>query len=45
MCTNSFTKNKEILEKFFQNRIIFNNYTVSEGTCCFKSINMYKYII
>ena len=45
MSTNSFTKNKEILEKFFQNRIIFNNYTVSEGTCCFKSINMYKYTL
>ena len=32
-----------MLEKFFQDRLIFNNYTVSEGACCFKSINTYDY--
>ena len=43
MSTNSFAKNKEVLEKFFQNRLILKDNTVFKGTCCFYYINMYKY--
>ena len=43
MSTDSFAKSKEVLEKFFQDRIIFKDNTVSEGACCFYSINTYNY--
>ena len=43
MSTNSFAKNKEVLEKFFQNRITFKDNTVYERACCFYSINTYEY--
>ena len=43
MSTDSFTKSKEVLEKFFQDRIIFKDNTVFEGACCFYSINTYDY--
>ena len=43
MSTNSFAKNKEILEKFFQNRITFEDNTVFERAGVFYSIKTYEY--
>ena len=45
MSTNSFTKNKEVLEKFFQNRMTFKDNSVFKSAGVFYSFKTYDYSI